>query len=75
MSKKAQNPLLKKFLDILDEFDSAGDIWTHLAKPDNLKVINEMDRKLDMFDDMWKNHKINFYFDSRGKPFCEVLEE
>ena len=77
MSKttEARDPLLKKLLDILNEFNPAEDIWTHLAKPDNLKVIDEMDRTLKKYKNMWKNHKINFYFDSRGKPFCEVLEE
>ena len=57
MSKttEARNPLLKKFLNILGAFDTAGDIWTHLAKPNNLKVIDEMNRKFNLFDEVAKS--------------------
>ena len=52
---KTRNQLLKKLLDILGAFDPEEDIYTHLAKPDNLKVMDEMNLKLELFDEVAKS--------------------
>lgn len=42
---------LKKLLDILTEHNCGQDIISYLVKPENLKVINEIDCMLSFFDE------------------------
>ena len=43
---KGRHPDLKKLLDILGDFDKAGDIYSYLAQPENLKIIRKIDEVL-----------------------------
>jgi hypothetical protein len=49
-TKQQRHTKLKKLLDILGKFNPEGDIYVYLAQPDNLKVIDEIDRGLKLLD-------------------------
>lgn len=75
MSKKPRHEELKQFLEILGKFDKAGDIYSYLAKPENLKVVEALDKTLKAFEELASDYQdLRFRYDL-FKDFVIKMEQ